>query len=178
MRTMRVRLANVGLIETLVDEETHARHSHNAWRIFGSGYVGRKVYSHFAEGKSHYKIVYLHRLVAGVDDDERVVDHINRNTLDNRAENLRLCTRSQNGYNRTAQLTKFGLPTTSSMKGVRRAHVSTRAKTNPWVAEIRVSGKTIALGYFPSEEEAAAAYDEAARSLHGEFACVNGVFDA
>jgi len=90
-------------------------------------------------------------------------DHKNRNGLDNRRNNLRICTRSQNQYNRAKQLNN-----TSGFKGV--CWVPRR---NKWRVDITVDKKRISLGYFSDVIEAALAYDRAALLYHGEFAQLN-----
>jgi hypothetical protein len=93
-----------------------------------------------------------------------LVDHRNRNPLDNRRANLRLATHSQNMQNRE----KIGKKTTSRFKGV-----SFDKKKNLWRADICYRGKIIFLGYFENEIDAARAYDAAAKKYHGEFARLN-----
>lgn len=89
------------------------------------------------------------------------VDHINGDTLDNRRENLRCCTHSENARNRGP---KQG--TLAGLKGVDRSGRN-------WRARIWADGKSRMLGMFATPQEAAAAYDKAARDLHGEFARLN-----
>jgi len=92
-----------------------------------------------------------------------LVDHRNRDGLDNRRDNLRLATRSQNNCNTTKR------KNTSS----RFVGVSFDKRKQRWVAYINYNGKRIFLGYFDSEIEAAKAYDEAAKKYHAEFARLN-----
>ena len=88
-------------------------------------------------------------------------DHINHNTLDNREENLRVCTNSQNLMSRGKQSNN-----TSGYKGVGK-------KGKMWGAQIKINGKYKFLGTWHTPEEAAIAYDTAARIIHGEFAYQN-----
>lgn len=112
------------------------------------------------------KLERMHRILlqppSGVD-----VDHINGNGLDNRRSNLRLASRSQNNANKP----KYKRDATSKYKGVRR----TVNIANPWGAEIKVNGRNLHLGKFPTEEAAALAYNDAALEHFGEFAFLNKV---
>lgn len=92
------------------------------------------------------------------------VDHISRDSLDNRRANMRWATWSQNMMNRRFKKSKSGF------RGV-----SATAKTcvNPWLASIQIDGVSRHLGTFENPTIAARAYDEAARGLHGEFAQLN-----
>jgi hypothetical protein len=94
------------------------------------------------------------------------VDHINHDTLDNRRANLRVATRSQNLY----KTQKTHGPTTSRHKGVRQIR-----STLKWEASIKVDGKQRFLGTYNLEEDAARAYNAAARELRGEYAFLNDV---
>jgi hypothetical protein len=93
-----------------------------------------------------------------------LVDHRNRDSLDNRRANLRLATRSQNMFNRAKRKSK----TSSRFIGV-----SFNKAGGKWTARIYYQNKQIWLGRFGSELDAANAYDEAARKYHKEFACLN-----
>jgi hypothetical protein len=102
--------------------------------------------------------VYLHRLL--LDPGSLDVDHINRNGLDNRRRNLRLATRRQNVLRRP----------TINPTGYRGVFPSGKR----WCARIRTSpGCRVTLGTFDTPEEAAEAYDQAARMCNGEFAILN-----
>jgi hypothetical protein len=94
----------------------------------------------------------------------QLVDHINRNGLDNRRSNLRPATHSQNSANAGRQTRS-----TSGFKGVHRGPVRGKA----WRAQIHTAGKKRHLGTFDDPEEAARAYDAAAVELFGEFARTN-----
>ena len=101
----------------------------------------------------------LHQFLTGY----AITDHINGNGLDNRRSNLREATPAQNGQNR-----RRGLDNRSGFKGV-----SWNARDRKWQAHIRVNGPQRSLGYYETAEEAAQAYDAAARDLHGEYAALN-----
>ena len=96
------------------------------------------------------------------------IDHINGDGLDNRRSNLRIADLKGNRANARKQPTIGGKPTHSQFKGVSRY-----IKNGQWVAGIKVNRKSIHLGCFNSEIEAAKAYDKAAREHFGEFAKTN-----
>ena len=107
----------------------------------------------------------LHRLILGVEDSKIQVDHINNNPLDNRKENLRLASHSQNQRNKNkTRKNKTGY------KGVE--YVPKVNKSNPYKMKIQKNGKVIQK-YFSTAEKAALAYDKAARELFGEYANLN-----
>jgi hypothetical protein len=109
------------------------------------------------------KILSMHREILNPPKG-RLIDHRNRNPLDNRRVNLRLATHSQNQFNKT----KTSLKTSSKYVGVYREKHS-----NLWATKISHKGKSIWLGRFNSESEAAKAYDVAAKKYRGEFARLN-----
>lgn len=92
-----------------------------------------------------------------------MVDHINGNKLDNRIENLREATNSQNQMNRGASCRSK-----SKIKGVSQVG-------NRWRATICHQQQDINLGYYLTKEEATKAYNQAATQYFGEFARLNGV---
>jgi hypothetical protein len=106
--------------------------------------------------------VKLHQFIASPPNG-MLVDHINGDTLDNRARNLRLASHSENVRN-----SRRRNGSTSRFKGV-----SWHAKQGHWAARITKDRVTHALGYFEDEREAAEAYDRAAVEMHGEFAMTN-----
>jgi hypothetical protein len=109
------------------------------------------------------KIIKMHRFILGVKKGE-YVDHRSGDPLDNRRANIRKCTLSENNCNRA-----MSRKNTSGFTGV-----WFEKRRNKWIAEICHShGKKVYLGQFDSPEEAAKAHDEAAKQLHGEFACIN-----
>lgn len=124
----------------------------------------RTIYAHrYPTKDARRTMILMHRLIMGIlQNPELHVDHINHDGLDNRRVNLRLATQQQNLQNsRKYRNTRF------RFKGVRK-----RPKHN-WEAYIKVDRKFVTIGSFLTEEEAAKAYDAAARQHFGEFACCN-----
>jgi hypothetical protein len=89
-------------------------------------------------------------------------DHINHLGFDNRKENLRNCTRSQNCMNAISH-------GEIEYKGVNRAH----SKKEEYQARIMYHGRSYFLGHYKTKEDAAKAYDFAAKKYFGEFANLN-----
>jgi hypothetical protein len=105
----------------------------------------------------------MHRLIINPPK-EKLVDHINGNSLDNRRANLRLATYTQNNWN-----SRHGIGLgTSRYKGV-----IWYKRNRKWEAVISVNGKRKHIGYFIDEKDAARAYDKAAKEQRGEFAVLN-----
>lgn len=103
-------------------------------------------------------IVRMHRVIAQTPSDFET-DHINGDKLDNRRENLRRATRSENMRNTGIQINN-----TSGYKGVTWSKARSK-----WRAKIGLHGKRIHLGYHESQDAANQSYIDAATRLHGEF---------
>jgi len=103
------------------------------------------------------KLVLMHRYLMG--DEASIIDHRNGNGLDNRRENIRPCSRSENAIN-----SKMRVNNKSGFKGV-----SWDGRTQRWRVSIRANMKTHWLGRFNSIEEAVLRYKEAAKVIHGDF---------
>lgn len=93
----------------------------------------------------------------------KFIDHINRDKTDNRIENLRGASSTENRGN-TLKLKN----NTSGFKGVTRG-----TKNGKWRAAIVFNKKYFHIGTFSTKEEAAAAYDQKAKELYGSFANIN-----
>lgn len=148
----------------------------NKLLVYKGGLLFWKGTGYFCEPKvsnGYLSLIYrnryypFHRVVwtmhNGVIPEGMVVDHINNNRSDNRIENLRLATRSQNSQNTLKTKSK----TSSMFKGVYK-------RGDKWVAQIVLNGKQVNLGSFWSEENAANAYKEMAEAMFGEFANPGG----
>ena len=111
----------------------------------------------YVDGK---KRVVMHSVIAKTPKG-MLTDHINHDTLDNREENLRVCTCSQNQMN-----SKMRENNTSGYRGAYK-------KKNRYYALIQIKKQSIYLGSYSTMEDAARAYDAAAKRLHGEYAKLN-----
>lgn len=105
--------------------------------------------------------MFMHWDVIGYPPTPLEVDHIDRNTLNNCRANLRFVTHREQMLNR-ARWRK------AQFTGVEE-------KRGRWRARISVNRQRVELGTFSTPEEAAAAYNQAARRLNSEFAQLNPV---
>jgi len=144
----------------IVDAEDFDRLNKYKW------HVSKSSRTFYASRNKSRKIcrreIYMHRLIINVPPG-MFVDHIDHNGLNNRRSNLRLCTAQQNAWNHRPQLRGK-----SKYKGV-----SWRKDGNVFRAQIWHNGKSVNLGRFKNEIDAAKAYDKAAKKFFGEFAYLN-----
>lgn len=138
------------------DLEDYDKIKDYCWHYDKDGYILSSVYNETS--------IKMHNLLMNATDGT-VVDHKNGNRNDNRKENLRIATFSQNGYNSNKPSNN-----TSGYKGVHW-----NKSMNAWQARIQVDGKRYNLGYFNDKIDAAKAYNEAAIIYHGEFAKLNNI---
>lgn len=134
------------------------------WSVYDFSRPSASIQRHYAQTNIDGRSVYMHRLIAKAGKGQEV-DHINLNGLDNRRDNLRIVTRSQNSANKPS----YG--GTSKYKGVCRANTKS-PRYRAWVMKDK---KSTYLGSFKSEIEAALAYNAAAFALWGEYALLNKI---
>jgi hypothetical protein len=157
--------------EAIIDE-TDTEILLNKW-CTGTKKNGR-IYA--VRGSKNCTQIYMHRVIL-----ERmlnrqlekgeIVDHINRNTLDNRRNNLRIATYTESARNTCKNGFKTGTIPASPYRGVYYEKRGKRIKR--WVAQIKVNGKWKWIGLFKTDEEAAKARDKDAKKLFGKFAYLN-----
>ena len=108
-----------------------------------------------------HRLVALHHVANPNPELKTCVDHIDGNSANNRAANLRWASRAENGMNMARRRDN-----TSGFVGVTR-------HSGKWQAIVRVNGKNKTIGTFATPDEAALARDAVARVHHGEFAVFN-----
>lgn len=140
----------------LVDDDDYEELSKYKWRITSNGYA---LHTGPRDKDRKRKTFLMHRLIMdtplGL-----CTDHKNGNKLDNRKENLRICTYSQNNYNIPKKKDNI-----SGCKGV-----GFHTKSGKYRSRIVVNKKAIHLGLFTKIEDAYNAYCAACKKYHGEFA--------
>lgn len=139
-------------LSALIDEDDYHIVSKYKWHS-SQGYAAATLIN---EGAS--TSILMHRLILNPPPGY-VVDHINGTRSDNRRSNIRICSHAENLCNRPMQANN-----TSGYKGV-----SWSKRKQKWQALIESKGRQIHLGYYDNKIEAAAAYAEAAKSIHGQY---------
>jgi len=128
---------------------------HAKWFLSNNGYATAYICSEYQK---------IHRLVVGIfGQTKMVVDHINMDKLDNRRENLRVCSRGKNNQN------------TGPRKGNKLGVKGVRPRYGGFSARISFNNKQIYLGSYKTLEEAADAYDDAAKKYFGDYAKLNNL---
>lgn len=152
MKEIKLTLGQVAVI----DDEDFDKISHLKWRA-------QKARNGFyaTANLNNKDVIQMQNMIITNVPEGKMVDHRDRNGLNNQKDNLRICTPSQNGANRTP----WGK---SKYLGVSR-----KGARNKWRAFIGVEGVNKYIGTFDSEEQAAIAYNEAAIKYKGEFANLN-----
>lgn len=145
--------------ETIVDDDVYGSIGELAWHALPTDYVTVTMGS-----KKNKMRLYLHRYIVrprpGFE-----VDHLNKNRLDNRRENLKECTRGQNQHGTSRSGKKY-----SPYKGVTKNPAAT---FRPWTVNMGKDGKVWKLGCYSTEMEAALAHDIAAIQAYGIHAKTN-----
>lgn len=142
----------------IVDDDDYEYLNQWKWTSHSKGYAyrnsGRDIFGNTAA-------VFLHRFITDCPKN-MIVDHINQNKLDNRRQNLRICTQAQNARNKPKRIdNKSGYKgVVLHQKGLYRATCSNK-------------NKQIHFGYFKDPHHAALAYDLWVTYLFGEYAKTN-----
>ena len=142
-------------VQIIVDDADHEWLSRFHWQASEQLCVATRA-------KGERKGILIHRMILNAPA-HLEVDHINGNRLDNRRENLRLVTSSQNKMNRGPRK-----DCKSGIKGV-----SWHKQNSKWVARIKIDGKYKHLGQFETKEEAGVVYNKYAILSFKEYAWLN-----
>lgn len=153
-----IPLTNVEKL-AIVDDDMYEYLSKWSWFLSTDGYAVR-----WNKIGDKYKLIFMHREVANTQKG-KITDHINRNKLDNRSENLRVCSHSQNNSN-----TKIFSTNTSGYRGV-----SWNKNQEKWLVYVSFEGKNYYVGSFNNKEKAAKAWNKVALELKGEYASLNKI---
>jgi hypothetical protein len=145
----------------LVDNQDYEWLTKWKWSYFKCGTMA---YAARHTPRPNRKTILMHREIMNAPNNV-LIDHADRNGLNNQRYNLRNSNKSQNSAN-----SKKYANCASEYKGV---SPSGNIYKNLWRAEICVNRKGINLGYYQTQEEAARAYDKAAIEYFGEFAHLN-----
>lgn len=147
----------------IVDDCDYERINQFKWHAINNhGFRATRVIT--VDGKQ--TSITMSRFIMDCTDPKLFVDHINHDTLDNRRENLRVCSAKENQWNKSRQYNKQS----SLYKGVFVRIIGKRTRIS---ASIRIDGCLKHIGDFKTLEEAARAYDQEAINYYGEFACLN-----
>lgn len=139
---------------SIIDAQRVANHG---WCLAERGYMLASI---------NNKVVTLHQFLLGFRPN-MYIDHIDGNRLNNTRANLRWATPMQSAWNQD-----ISSRNTTGYKGV---HWNKRARK--WQAHIRCNNKWRTIGFYDSREQAALAYNEEAKRLFGDYACINPVGD-
>lgn len=151
MKVVPVNVAKKNIsVPCYVDDVDYEKVRNHNWTLAGGQYAFSSI---------NGKTVLMHRMILTTSGNHRV-DHIDHDGLNNRRDNLRSATHSQNQYNRRIQRNN-----TSGYKGVffNKAH-------GKWRVKICSKGKQFFLGSSDNKINCVLAYRIAAKELHGEYA--------
>lgn len=147
------------------DFDSLSKHKWCAHRGGGTWYATRNIVTGSRTTRDRkWKMIMMHREILGELCVNRTVDHVNGDGLDNRRSNIRVASRAENMRNIKPR------KHSSVYKGV-------GIHNGRWRSRIMIDGKTVYVGIFDSEIDAAKAYNQAAIKHYGQFARLNKVVD-
>lgn len=136
----------------IIDSEDYNKIKDYYWSYDGKNYAYSKI---MLNGKGSK--IYLHRLILDLKDKNKLADHINGDSLDNRKSNLRVVTPQQNAWNHKKPSTN-----TSGVVGVSKSG-------SKWEASIIFKGENIKLGRFAEFEDAVKSRLNAEKKYYGDY---------
>ena len=140
----------------LEDEELIKKHS---W------YIPPSCKHKYPRTNINKKVCMLHRVLMGFPEN-KVVDHIDENPLNNLRENLRICTHSENQRNR-------GTPKSNSTGYIGISYINGRTCLSHYQASVTISGATHYIGSYYTALLAAVAYDDYIKKIKDEYSTLN-----
>lgn len=161
---------NQQLLKFLKENFIYTENTGKLWRKFDGKFTTTSSMSAsgYLQTRIKNKTYYTHKLIWMLYYDEipqNELDHIDGNKINNKIENLRKATHSENNRNRSKPSNN-----TSGYKGV-----AWHKQENKWRAYITINQKQISLGLYDDKEDAVKAYNNAATKYHGEFAKLNNL---
>ena len=164
-RTVKGITNNLGGVEFFIDKEDYDKCKDICW----SAQKVDKCKTYYIHGKTTYcgNCEYIHRFILGLDSSNKnVVDHIDHNGTNNKKENLRTVTHSQNAMNM------------ANYKNNGTIHgVNWNEEAKLWIVEIWANKKRIYLGNYDDYEIAVKARKEAEEKYFGEYSYDNSIGD-
>lgn len=146
----------------IIDESDFDLVSQHIWHVKIGKYTNYAM-TNIKDGNGKSTTLAMHRLLFP---DCEVVDHIDKNGLNNQRHNLRPSTYSENNTSR-----EWKNPGVSKYKGV-----SWDKKANKWIVQIQKDKIHYNLGRYENEEVAAIVYNKHAMQLHSKFAHLNKIY--
>lgn len=152
--------------ECIIDKEDFKKIINYTWYLDKDGYA---IGCTRRDKNGKQKNFKMHRIILNcLTKEDIIIDHINRNKLDNRKENLRICTQIQNSRNKEVNYNKES----SIYKGI---YKNKNKQYNSWIVRIGYNGKQLTLGSYLSEIAAANCYNYYAKLFYKDFASLNDV---
>lgn len=142
-----------GIVKVKIDKEDVEKCTKLTW------HYAKNKDSKYIQTRIKGKMIKLHRYIMKIDDSNIIVDHKNRNTLDNRRDNLRICDYEKNSFNKSIR--------SDNTSGVVGVDYNKNAKR--WRAKIKYNNVTIHLGYYVEIKEASINRRIAEEILFGEY---------
>lgn len=163
MKEIIITSKKYGTKSIKVDDEDFELINKWKWHLF-SDKRGKFLYARRTDrSKGKATGIYMHRFILNENNPDMHVDHKDHDTLNNCKSNLRSATRSQNCTNRLPAIKKSS------------KYVGVTPNRQYWRARITINHKLKFIGVFPTEKEAALAYNKEAIKLHKDFAYINTI---
>lgn len=162
MKTISIQTRKFGSFEMMVDDIDYPH------------LVGQKLFMHKGyvriggvDPDNKKRLFFLHRVLLGVTDRNLIVDHKDRNPLNNQRNNIRIATKSQNNMN-------IGVHD-RNVSGYRGVSFFKHHKVRKYGVQIKVNGIKIYGGCYSDPKDAALKYNELAAEYFGDFASLNTI---